>query len=315
MKLEDSKKVYDSIEIPEELDFIVKKAIASKNKEEIRKKRRMMIMKKTYRGFAAAAAGIVVCTTIGLNTSQTISEDMAKMPVIGGIAKVLTIRSYHTEDDSYKIDLEVPKVEVNQNGQNSETELTEKVNAKIQKIVNDYTEAAKKEFEDYKEAFFATGGTEEDWNGRTMDIGVNYNIKSQKGNILSLELITSKGWVNAEEEHHYYNLDLSEDKVLSLEDVLGSDYISIANESIQQQIQDRIKKDDSLAYFGYGPNAEDDMIEGFKTITKDTLFYINDSNHVVIVFPEYSIAPGYMGWQEFEIDSPINLPSPAAETK
>lgn len=44
-------------------------------------------MKKTYRGFAAAAAGIVVCTTIGLNTSQTFAEDMAKLPVIGGIAK------------------------------------------------------------------------------------------------------------------------------------------------------------------------------------------------------------------------------------
>ena len=39
----------------------------------------------------------------------------------------------------------------------------------------------------------------------------------------------------------------------------------------------------------------------FKTITDETPFYINESGNPVIVFAKYEIAPGYMGYQEFEI--------------
>ena len=37
------------------------------------------------------------------------------------------------------------------------------------------------------------------------------------------------------------------------------------------------------------------------TVTEDTPFYLNAEGEVVISFPEYSIAPGFMGIQEFVI--------------
>ena len=43
------------------------------------------------------------------------------------------------------------------------------------------------------------------------------------------------------------------------------------------------------------------MIEGFTELSPDAKFYINGEGNVVIVFDEYEIAPGYMGFPEFEI--------------
>ena len=59
-------------------------------------------------------------------------------------------------------------------------------------------------------------------------------------------------------------------------------------------------EDENNLYFGFG--GDDTMQEaGFKTISDDTPFYINENGNPVIVFEKYEIAPGYMGYQEFEI--------------
>lgn len=314
MKLEDGKKIYDSTEIPAELAEVVNRAITSKNKEEIRmnyeKREKRTCAVKIFRYAAAAAAGLLICFTVGVNTSEVFAKEMSGVPVLGALAEVLTVRSYHGTDGDYEIDMEVPEIvqepeTEEESGDAAGTqEFTGDVNTEIQKIVDDYMVQAKTEFEEYKEAFFATGGTEEEWGGRTMDISVDYDVKYQSGNILSLELVTAKSWVAAQEDRYYYNLDLSTGQYLTLEDVLGEDYVKICNESIVAQIQERIAADENNIFFGFGPNAEEDKemgIPGFETVTEDTSFYLNGDGNPVIVFPKYEIAPGYMGFQEFEI--------------
>lgn len=278
---------------------------------------------RIFRYAAAAAAGLIVCFAVGLNTNEAFAKEMSEMPVIGGLARVLTVRSYHGADGDYEIDMDVPEI-VQEIGESMENEaadgsgagaeenaqagfadaFTGDINAEIQKIVDDYMEQAKAEFAEYKEAFFETGGTEEEWGGRTMDIDINYTVKYQKDNILSLELVTSKGWVSAEEERYYYNLDLSTGKHLTLGELLGEDYVERCNESIVRQIEERIAKDENAMYFGYGSGAGNDAemgIEGFTGVNDETRFYIDESGRVVIVFAKYEIAPGYMGFQEFEV--------------
>lgn len=324
MRPEDGKKVYDNIEIPKELSEVVNRAIASQNKEEIREKSRKKRQKdntvRIFRYVAATAAAFVVCMTIGVNTSEAFAKEISDIPVLGSLAKVLTIRSYHGTDGDFEINMDVPKIEKDtvQAGTESAQEETDSVpepeipaapdtftgdiNAEIEKIVDGYMEAAKQEFAEYKEAFFATGGTEEEWADRKMDITVDYDVKYQQGNILSLELTTAKGWVSAQEERHYYNLDLATGQYLTLEQLLGADYIEEVSSNIRHQIEERLASDDSLAYFGYGSMAEDDAslgIEGFTEIASNQDFYINNQGKVVIVFAKYDIAPGYMGRQEF----------------
>ena len=60
-----------------------------------------------------------------------------------------------------------------------------------------------------------------------------------------------------------YNVDLKDNSEITLEELLGPDYIDIANESIKEQIA----ADDSGLYF-------DEEMGGFTTITPETKFYI-----------------------------------------
>ena len=312
MRPEDGKNIYDSIDIPDRLSETVKQAIASQSRQErlerYRREKKKAAKVRFFRYTAAAAAALMACMTVGVNSSEAFAREMGELPVIGALARVLTVRSWHGTDGDYEIDLEVPRIEA-EAAQEAQTQpvqdFTEKINEEIEKIVDAYMEEARAEFQEYKKAFFETGGTQEEWNDRKMDITVDYTVKYQKDNLLSLELVTAKGWVAASQERHYYNLDLDREQALTLEDILGEDYVRICNESIDAQIWEQVRTDEMKSYFGYGPDGEQDDemgIEGFTTVSKDTKFYLNEEGNPVIVFDEYEIAPGYMGMPEFEIE-------------
>ena len=312
MRPEDGKNIYDSIDIPDRLSETVKQAIVSQSRQErlerYRREKKKAAKVRFFRCTAAAAAALMACMTVGVNSSEAFAREMGELPVIGALARVLTVRSWHGTDGDYEIDLEVPRIEA-EAAQEAQTQpvqdFTEKINEEIEKIVDAYMEEARAEFQEYKKAFFETGGTQEEWNDRKMDITVDYTVKYQKDNLLSLELVTAKGWVAASQERHYYNLDLDREQALTLEDILGEDYVRICNESIDAQIREQVRTDEMKSYFGYGPDGEQDDemgIEGFTTVSKDTKFYLNEEGNPVIVFDEYEIAPGYMGMPEFEIE-------------
>lgn len=294
MNIMDGRKSYEDMEIPKELHQRIDDVI--KNDKKHRTERKVIIMLKRT---SMAAAAFLAVFTLGLNTSPAFAETAAELPIIGTLARVLTVSSYQTKEGDVNIDLKMPAID--SRTENDEDTFTASVNAEIKRLTDDYTAQAKAEFEEYKEAFFATGGTEEEWAGREMDVIIDYDVKYQKDPILSLELRTFKGWVAASEERHYYNLDLSANKELRLSDLLGEDWMATANSSIDRQIQERIAEDQSLSYFGYGDN---DLTEAkFSSVNEETDFYINSEGDVVIVFPKYEIAPGYMGIQEFVIDN------------
>ena len=81
---------------------------------------------------------------------------------------------------------------------------------------------------------------------------------------------------------------------MSLEDLLGPDYMEKANESIRAQIKAR-EADSEVKFF---TKAEG----GFETVTADIPFYINEKGNPVVVFEKYEIAPGVLGRPEFEIE-------------
>ena len=299
MNPENGKQTYESIPIPEKLNEMVAQTIASQNKEEIRmsyenKKTTAKTSRPLWKNCMAAAAAFLVAGTVGLNASPAFAEEMHKVPVIGTLAQVLTFRSFTGIMDDVELDVTVPMVK----GMDGK-ELPAKVNAQIQQLTQDYEAQAKEELTEYKEAFFANGGTEAEWADRTMSLFIDYEVKHFADDILSLQVTTAKSWVSAEEEHYFYNIDLKKDTELTLADVLGENYVEICNKSITDQIEARLGMDENAAFFGFGD--DDGLTEGFTTVTEDTPFYLNAEGDVVISFPEYSIAPGSMGIQEFVI--------------
>lgn len=344
--LQESKKIYDSIEIPKELTQVVNDSIqkmelkrrgadslsADKNMDGQVKVTAFQYGKskrtgrKVIRRSLSAAAALLVCFIIGLNSNQAFAGQMSELPIIGVVARVLTVRSFeeNNEETGINVAVEIPAVEAEwitgqapgslessgieeegnsdaTNGQSLQPSLAIDVNAEIQNIVDKHMAKSEADFFAFKESFFASGGTEEEWAGRTMDVYVNYEIKYQDESRVSFVLYLIEAWSASEEQRHYYNLELAQNRKITLEELLGPDYVTIANESILAQMEERMAENEDYVYWGSERDDEGMDMGGFTTVDENTAFYINEKGNPVISFPEYEIAPGFMGIQEFEI--------------
>lgn len=291
----DAKNIYDHIVVPEELDSRLRSAL--ENASEQKKKSNHVI--KFTRWTATAAAALFLCFTVGLNTSESFAMEMSRLPVIGTIARVLTIRSYETIEENTTTKVEIPEVQVETPVEEVQSVVTD-VNAKIQSLVDEYTAQKHAEIEEYKGVFLESGGTEEEWQERSIDVNVNYEVKHQSENTLSLLINAWISWFNFEEEQHFYNIDLVTGKELTLVDLFGEDAYEYAEECVLQQMNKMIAEDPENIVF-WSINEEEDMGSEFIGVDETTSFYINADGNVVISYDEYEVAPGYMGIQEFVI--------------
>ena len=290
----DAKNIYDHIVVPEELDDRLRAALETAPMPE---KETNNVIKFT-RWAASAAAALFLCFTVGLNTSQSFAMEMSELPVIGAVARVLTIRSYETTEDITTTKVQIPEVQVDTAAKEVQNVITD-VNAQIQLLVDEYTAQKYAEIEEYKQAFLETGGTEEEWAERSIDVNVDYEVMCQNETTLSLMVDAWISWFNFEEERHFYNIDLVTGKELTLIDLFGEDAYEYAEECVLQQMNERIETDPENVLF-WGVN-EKDMGDEFIGVTENTSFYINKEGNVVISYNKYEVAPGFMGIQEFVI--------------
>ena len=281
--MEKAKKKYDETEIPDELAERIQMEIKCQDS----KRRKAVFWNLGFRRGLAAAAAAVVLFTIGLNTSTVFAETVGNLPVIGAVARVLTFCSYETEDEDLKISVEIPSIEMISE---DFSDLEKSVNEEILRLCEQYAQEARTRAEEYRKAFLDTGGTEEEWAAHNIEIRVWYEVKSQTENYLSLAIIGTENWNNANNQIRYYNFDLKKGTLATLADVLGENYKQIADDAIRSQMEER--KADGAVYF-----------DDFEGINEDTPFYINESGNPEIVFEAYEIAPGSEGQQEFEIKS------------
>lgn len=298
------KQEYDAIPIPEELSVRVGQEIA-KSREKQQKKAQPNRFVRTLRplgakaqpnwfvrtlrplGAIAAAAGVVF--TLALNTIPAFALEAAQLPFIGSIARVLTFRSYETEQNGIAVSVEIPSIEMIEKDTGIQVDA---INQEILNRCNQYADEALARAEEYRTAFFATGGTPEEWAAHNVQITVNYEILHQDEDYLSFVVKGFQSWSSAGNETRYYNLDLRTGEEVTLKDLLGDDYEALVNDSIRQQIGEREKE--GAVFF-----SED--AGGFSGITENTKFYINAGHNPVIVFDKYEIANGAMGEIEFEI--------------
>lgn len=270
---------YESIPIPQELEERVQAGIRQ-GKANYRRRR--------WRRYATGAAACLVVLVGALNLSPTVAAAAAEVPVLGGLFRVLTVRDFHTSEDGINYDISVPGVE-------AEGEAAQAVNEAIENKVLRLEEKARQDWEDYKDAFFATGGTEEEWGGRTMDVIVDYEIKSQTEDRVSFVVTFAEGWVASMEEKYCYNLDLAEDRDITLADLLGENWVERCNEAVNDGIAASVDEEGFTFFF----TPEEG---GFTTVDQNTAFYIREDGVPVLVFPEYSIAAGAAGSPEFPVE-------------
>ena len=97
-RLEKMKERYDDIVIPAELNERIQQEIMKSRKQQAKKHTvgQRYGLKRVIRGMGAAAA-VCILFTAALNTSSVFAKEAAELPIIGGVARILTFRSYETE--------------------------------------------------------------------------------------------------------------------------------------------------------------------------------------------------------------------------
>lgn len=306
-EMKELRRLYESAEIPDELSARVNQALHQQEDRQggnlhSRKIRGILKMNEVnnkakksssriFRGVTAGAAAFAVLFgsfAFGVSANEAFADSMSNVPILGGLVRVLTGEKVDETDDVARVNMALPKVEGL-----ADKALQERINKEIQDKMTGVVKEAKERAAENKKAWLATGGLEKDY--MTVDIDVNYEVKTIDDNVLSFLVTKTETGASAYFEEYFYNIDLKANKELTLADLLGADYKEIANREIKAQILQRSKNPDNMYFDGT------DGVEGFTSISDNQNFYVNKAGNPVIIFNKYEIAPGSMGIQEFEI--------------
>lgn len=270
---------YENIEIPDELEFLVRTTI----KEQEKKMKRKNIINKSV--IAAAVAGVVFVGSI--NLSSEISYALSEVPVLGSIVRVLTFKTFELKDNNFDAQLKTPAIE----GLDSKLEamLNEKYLDENQKLYDDFM----KEIDELKKA---------DMDEAHMGIASGYEVKTDTDKLLVIGRYVVNTAGSSSTTIKYDTIDKQNKLLITLPSLFKDEaYIDIISENIKAQMKEQMK-DESNVYW-----LEDEMMgdENFSKIDKNQSFYITKDNQLVIAFDKYEVAPGYMGNPEFIIPSEL----------
>lgn len=264
--LDNLTKEYNNIETPKNLEKMMISMLKDKDKDKDKK----------YTKFGFAVASLVLLLIVGLNTSATFANTVKEIPLLGGVAKLLTFRVYDEKikDSEIKIDNAI----IDDNKNTVANALNEKYNEQSKKLYEDFIKKT-------------------NYNGDRTSLMSTYTIKADNGTTISIENALLEIQGSSSEKLTYDTVDLNDNVYITLESLFKDDsYVTIISENIKEQINKKITENEEQYY-------TDD--EGFKQIATNQTFYINNNHELVIVFDEYQIAPGYIGSPEFVIPTDI----------
>ena len=288
--MEDWKKEYDNINVPEEMRETLEQSI-NRAKEE-KKRMKKITLYKTFGSMAAVLAIVLILP----NTSQTAAAAMQQIPLLGNLFKVVTVRDYQVNEERNNADVKVPQVEVDTADDNADSDTVAQARASADAINFDINEETNKFIEEFKESLKNEEGYQ--------SLYIDSNVKLDTDNLFSLELILYQGAGSGYEQHKHYTVDKKTGKELSLKDLCGDDYIDTISEEIKTQMREQMAADETVQYWLDDPEVEE---WNFDKIAEDQDFYVNEDGHIVVCFNEYDVAPGSMGCVEFTLNETVNV--------
>ncbi|MGN7408395.1 DUF3298 domain-containing protein [Sporosarcina sp. SAFN-010] len=271
------KKEYDDIEIPSELDEMVKQSI----KRAKATKKKHSPLKQWSIGVAAASALFIG----SVNVSPALAQSMANVPVLGAIVEVFTVQTLTMDKETYQAELKTPAI-TGLEDEGLQASLNEK-----------YTEENKELFKQFKEE---VADMEEVGAGH-LGIDTGYEVKTDTEQMLSIARYYVNTVGSSSTTMKYDTIDKHNNILISLPSLFKDDsYIEVISSYLTKEMKQQMADDENISYFAFdGSNLE------FMTIQADQDFYITADHKLVISFDKYEVAPGYMGIVTFEIPSDI----------
>lgn len=268
------KEEYDQIPVPQEARDRIEAGIMRARLEKKRSDR-MKNMKRT----GVTAAALVLTFGIAVNASPVVAQAMDGIPVIGSIARVVTIRNYNESTDSGMMaDISVPQIDGNV-----------AANAEMDAY-------AKELIARYEKEVVAQLGQEEGHYA----LESSYEVVSDNDKYVSIRINTVETMASGAEFVKIFTVDKATGQTVSLKDYLNSpEKLEAVSQNIKDQMAAQMAEDEGKVYFTEGE------VGGFTGLTGDENFYLNEAGELVIVFGEYEVAPGYMGTVSFTIPADV----------
>lgn len=268
------KEEYDQIPVPQETRDRIEAGIMRARLEKKRSDR-MKNMKRT----GVTAAALVLTFGIAVNASPVVAQAMDGIPVIGSIARVVTIRNYNeSTDNGMMADISVPQIDGNV-----------AANAEMDAY-------AKELIARYEKEVVAQLGQEEGHYA----LESSYEVVSDNDKYVSIRINTVETMASGAEFVKIFTVDKATGQTVSLKDFLNSpEKLEAVSQNIKDQMAAQMAEDEGKVYFTEGEPG------GFTGLTGDENFYLNEAGELVIVFGEYEVAPGYMGTVSFTIPKDV----------
>ena len=263
------KNEYEQIPVPREARERMLAGIAQAKREN-RRRSAVRLLGRT----AAAGAAAAACMVLLVNVSPSVANAMERIPVIGAIARVVTLDTYKDQTNHFEADIQIPKVE----GQEG-TE-TPQVNISIE-------EYAQSLIRMYEQDLAASQGE------GNYSLTSSYEVVTDNDRCLSLRINTTLVMASGTEFVKIFTVEKSTGQVITR--------LAAVSESIKSQMAAQMAADESVMYFCQSDTPEMD----FKGLSGDESFYLDSQGQLVITFDEYEVAPGYMGAVEFTIPEEV----------
>ena len=242
-------------------------ACASLEEKEPRHSRR-------WAGWAAAVLALFITVP---NVSPTAAAAMAEVPVLGAIVRVVTFRNYTYDDGQHSADVTVPELA----GSGAALEVSDQVRAYTDRLIARFEETCEKEL------------GEEGYLG--LDVSSTVVTDSDTWFTLRVDAVETRA--SGYEFSRFYHIDKATDRVVTLRDLFreDADYVTVLSDEVRRQMEERMAENVEVSYFP----------EEFTAIGPEQNFYFNTDGDLVLVFDEYTIAPGSMGMPEFTIPADV----------
>lgn len=190
---------------------------------------------------------------------------------------------YLDEGETLSADIRRP-VLVDQNGE--ELPVNKEISEYVDSLIAEYKETKTASEKNKESAHYAVSNI--------------YEVTHEGKQYFSMYMVTTQTMGSGSESYQTYTIDKKTGKTVSLGELLGNEEtLKLVSENISAQMEEQMKEDASVVYF---QEPEED---GFSGLKGNENFYLNQDGSLVVVFDEYTVAPGSMGTVEFTIPTDV----------
>ena len=275
----------EDIQIPEKVHARVEETLNSlTEKEEKITKKHFSVVRRVLAIAASLAFAFLVLMP---NVSVTYAQVMSNVPVLGVIIDVFTVRNYNFSGDQHELNAEVPNVEVTDGKNDVVLDINADIDTFTTNIINKF-------YEDLA----STEGTEYG------AVDIDYEVVTNNDKWFTLKINVTETQASGYMYAKYYHINKETGEYVSFTDLFDASNYAALEEYIVSDMKAQMEADENLAYFFDDPVIGEDIVY----VTDDQNFYFDESNNLVMVYNEYTVAPGYMGMPEIII--PVDVYEP-----